>query len=93
MSDHYDPDLAAYDAAAEAEAIVAFHAERARLLKRREDAYAKKLPPGNYDPDWEAAKQEYAEFRTAMKQLAEDAGTRKAGVSTAPPLPAPVLED
>lgn len=71
------------------DAVLAFHAERARLLKARDAAYA------NRDVDraaWDEAKHAYAEFRTTMRYLAELAGTRQPGV-TVGNFPPPVPED
>lgn len=59
---------------ADIKARIAFDTELLALAEAREAAYANR----HTDPDaWRAAKQAHAEWRTAVKQLAVAAGTRK----------------
>lgn len=61
---------------ADIKARIAFDTELLALAEEREAAYAVR----DEDPArWRAAKQRHAEWRTAVKELAIAAGTRKPG--------------
>lgn len=65
---------------AEIEARIKFDTERLALAVERAAAYETR----DIDPDrWKAAKQAHAEFRTAVKMVAVEAGTRADGHAAA----------